>query len=176
MVSFMSSEELLHVVLRKVSARKIAADLGVSPAIIYKWMEQGEGHRPNPFERSAAFMASAQDDRLIQWLCVQRGGVFVRNPPVKSLRTAQLMAESCAVTRDMGELLAVLSEAVADGKITKAEAVVIRSRWEQLKAETEALVRACEQGTFAAVTPVNRLAAGTAAAAATCRSRRLHSR
>ena len=50
--------------------------------------------------------------------------------------------------QEFADLLHVIAAATADEKITPAETMEIRARWEELKTVTESFVAGCEQGDF----------------------------
>src|SRR5476649_157743 len=52
------------------------------------------------------------------------------------------------VVQEFAEMLSVIANAAVDNDISRAEAEMIRSRWEDLKSVTEGFVRACEEGNF----------------------------
>src|SRR2546430_8405720 len=81
--SVMQSHEVLREVFQKCSAKQIAADLDLSLSLVYKWSEpptpdgQPTG---NPLERVAALYRCSHDERILQWLCHQAGGFYIKNP------------------------------------------------------------------------------------------------
>ena len=148
----MQSHELLREVLKGQSAKQVAADLGLSLSMIYKWSEPpdnaaGSG-TPNPLDRIAALQRATGDVRLIQWLCERADGYFVRNPPVKSDEPQHLFPATNEVVQEFADLLAVVATAAGDNHISHSEAASIRARWEELKTATEGFVRCCEEGNF----------------------------
>ena len=80
----MHSYELLREVFDKKAPKQVAADLGLSLSMVYKWAEPpdhaaGSG-TSNPLDRIEALLTSTGDHRLVQWICQRAGGFFILNP------------------------------------------------------------------------------------------------
>ena len=150
----MQSHELLREVLQKTSAKQIAADLGLSLSMIYKWAEPDEGDGSgtvNPLDRIEQLLASTQDPRLVQWICHRAGGFFILNPKTNKPHPDFLIPATNEIVQEFADLLAVIAVAAADNQITPHEAKGIRARWEELKTVTEGFVACCEEGNFSAM-------------------------
>lgn len=147
----MQSHELLRAVYAAGNPKQIAADLGLSLSLIYKWAEPatatGSGV-PNPLDRLEQLVRSTGDDRIVQWICQRAGGFFIRNPRAVWPHPPDLIPATNQVVQEFADLLAVVAAAAADNQISAAEARAIRARWEDLKTATEAFVRCCEEGNF----------------------------
>jgi hypothetical protein len=148
----MHSHELLREVFQKTSAKKIAADLGFSLSLIYKWAESND--RPgsglsNPLDRIEALLKCTNDRRLIQWICQRAGGFFIENPRSHNPHPSFLIPATNEIVQEFADLLAVIATAAADDHISATEARTIRARWEELKSVTEGFVACCENGNFA---------------------------
>ncbi|HYV36952.1 MAG TPA: hypothetical protein VE988_14695, partial [Gemmataceae bacterium] len=75
----MQSHELLQEVFQKTSAKQVAAALGLSLSMIYKWAEPDDGTgsgAANPLDRIDALIRCSGDTRLVQWVCERAGGFF----------------------------------------------------------------------------------------------------
>ncbi len=147
----MDSHELLKDLLKTTSAKQVAADMGLSLSLIYKWAEPpatdaGSGSS-NPLDRIAQLLATTQDRRVAQWVCEQAGGFFIANPVLHTPNDTLIPATN-NIVRDFADMLGVIATAAADQEITADEAKRIRERWEQLKSVTEGFVHAAEQGNF----------------------------
>ena len=150
----MQSHEVLKAVLKQTGAKQIAADMGLSLSIIYKWAETpdddevdpGSGAR-NPLDRIEQLLKSTRDPRIAQWVCERAGGFFIANPETPSTGTS-LIPQTNSIVREFADMLAVIATATADSKITREEARQIRRRWEDLKGVTESFVHAAEKGNF----------------------------
>jgi hypothetical protein len=150
----MQSHELLREVFQKTSAKQVAADLGLSLSMIYKWAEPDEGDGSgsvNPLDRVEALIQSTTDPRLVQWICQRAGGFFIRNPKTTKPHPDYLIPATNEILQEFADLLAVIAVAAADNQITQREAESIRARWEELKTVTETFVACCEQGNFSAL-------------------------
>jgi Phage regulatory protein CII (CP76) len=148
----MQSYELLREVFGKKSPKHVAADLGLSVSMIYKWAEPpdhaaGSG-TGNPLDRMEALFKSTGDHRLVQWICQRAGGFFILNPK-NTPHPHYLIPATNQIVQEFADLLHTIASATADEKITPAEAKQIRARWEELKMVTEGFVACCEEGNFA---------------------------
>jgi len=129
--------------------RRIAAAVGVSPSMLYKWREPakgGSGHA-NPLERVAQLIAATGDERIVDWLAQRAGGHFVRDE--SSEASPQLARDANTLVKEFGLLIAEVVSAAEDDRITPDESQVLRARWNTLRQRTEAFVRACEKGSYA---------------------------
>ena len=151
-ISDMQSHELLREVLKTSSAKQVAADLGLSLSMIYKWAEPDEGTgsgATNPLDRVEILLKSTNDQRLVHWICQRAGGFFIRNPKVTNAHPDYLIPATNEIVQEFADLLAVIATAAADNHISPTESKHIRARWEELKSVTETFVACCEQGNFA---------------------------
>lgn len=150
----MQSHELLKEVLKKTSAKQIAADMGLSLSLIYKWAEppdEGAGSGANnPLDRIEQLVRITNDQRIAQWVCELAGGFFITNPKVKP-DAQQLIPSTNNIVKEFAEMLGVIAVAASDSTVTREEARTIRARWEDLKSVTEGFVHQCEQGDFGAL-------------------------
>ncbi len=150
----MQSHELLKEVLKKTSAKQIAAEMGLSLSLIYKWAEppdEGAGSGANnPLDRIAQLVRITKDPRIAQWVCELADGFFITNPRVKP-DAQQLIPSTNSIVQEFADMLGVIAVAASDSAISKEEARVIRRRWEDLKSVTEGFVRNCEDGNFTAL-------------------------
>jgi hypothetical protein len=150
----MQSHELLREVFEKCNVKQIAAELGLSQSLIYKWAEADDGPgsgAANPLDRIEALIRCSNDLRIIHWLCEQSGGFFIKNPKIQWPHADSLVPATNMIVQEFADLLAVIAMAAADNKITKQEASTIRARWEELKTVTEGFVHCCEHGNFSAL-------------------------
>jgi len=151
----MESHEVLREAVKKVGAKRVAAEIEVSTSLVYKWCEersedeeQRKSGARNPLDRIAALIRSTNDLEVIIWLCQQADGFFVENPEpgLKGMET-QYFSQTQQLISDFSELLAIMSESIRnDGKIDPEEARRIRDKWEALKRYGEHFVTACEHG------------------------------
>jgi hypothetical protein len=150
----MQSHEVMREVLKKTSAKQIAADLQLSLSLIYKWAEPPEDDTgtgaSSPLDRVGQLIRSTRDTRVAQWVCEQANGFYISNP--ENLPTGQpLIPITNDIVKEFADMLATIATSSADSVITKDEARRIRARWEELKSVTEGFVHAAEKGTFGPV-------------------------
>lgn len=148
----MQSHEVLREVFQECSPKQVAAQLGLSLSMIYKWAEPpdpaaGSGSA-NPLDRIEALLQCTHDPRLVQWICQRAGGFFILNPKANKPHPSYLIPATNEIVQEFADLLAVVAAAAADNQITAPEARQIRARWEELKSVTEGFVACCEQGNF----------------------------
>lgn len=147
----MQSHELLREILQKNSAKQIAAELGLSLSMIYKWAEPDDGvgsGAANPLDRIHALVRCTNDTQIVHWLCERAGGFFIKNPKATWPHPIHLMPATNEIVQEFADLLAVIATAATDNQITRSESRGIRARWEELKSVTEGFVRCCEEGNF----------------------------
>lgn len=150
----MHSHELLKEVLKKVSAKQISADMGLSLSLIYKWAEPpqdetGSGAN-NPLDRIEQLLRITHDERIAQWVCERAGGFFIQNPKAQP-HPYGLIPATNSIVQEFADMLGVIAAAAADNTISPAEAKAIRRRWEDLKSVTEGFVCKGEEGNFKAI-------------------------
>jgi len=150
----MQSFELLREVFEKKTPKQVAADLGLSLSMVYKWAEPptnaaGSG-TGNPLDRIEALLNSTGDRRLVQWICQRAGGFFIQNPK-DTPHPHFLIPATNQIVQEFADLLHVVTLSAEDNQITKAEAKEIRARWEELKMVTEGFVACCEEGNFGGI-------------------------
>ena len=147
----MHSHEVMKEVLKKTSAKQIAAEMHLSLSLIYKWAEKPEDESGSgagsPLDRVGELIRITGDARVAQWVCEQAGGFYIRNP--KNLPPGQpLIPITNDIVQEFADMLATIATSSSDSVITKDEAKKIRARWEELKSVTEGFVAACESGNF----------------------------
>lgn len=141
------SHEVLKEAIDGVGAKAAAAKLGLSQAMVYKWCaDPGGSGTPNPLDRIAALVELTGDPGAVAWLCEAAGGIFVANPdPKRGSDPVAVLSQTQKLVREFSDLLDVIAQSMADGKVDPAEARRIRSEWEALKRQAEGFVRACER-------------------------------
>ncbi|MCB1224628.1 MAG: hypothetical protein KDK99_02345 [Verrucomicrobiales bacterium] len=151
----MESHEVVHQALESSNPKEVAAELGISLSLVYKWAqaggEAGSG-AANPLDRVLKLYQLTRDDHILQWLCQQAGGVFVKNPPSTCKKGFEVMPATQEIVQQFANLLASISQAALDNSITREEAECIRHVWDELKRYTEGFVRCCEEGDFVHLT------------------------
>lgn len=154
----MKSHEAIAHALKKTSPKQVSSDLGVSLSLIYKWSQPqddlGSGSR-NPLDRINRLHKTTGDDTLIQWICHQAGGYFVKNPPPDVSEEFDVMPATNSMIGRFADLLTTISDAAEDQSIGADEAAEIRQIWNELKSYTEGFVTCCEEGDFDPIRKAN---------------------
>ncbi len=153
----MRSHEVLREATENVGVKSLAAELRLSPALIYKWCQQsspddrdGSGAR-NPLDRLADIIRVTGGKQVVHWLCHEAGGYFVPNPAVNDIPPRiEMLGETQKLVNEFGQLLLTVTRSIEDdGFIEGSEADHIRQSWERLKASAESFTVACELGNYA---------------------------
>ena len=147
----MESHDVIRRALKKRGPKEIAAEMGLSLSLVYKWAqprtELGSGSR-NPLDRVDQLRLLTQDAGIIQWLCERAGGYYVRNPESFCDDGFEVVPATHEIVQQFADLLSTIAKAAVDNSITDEESEEIRSVWERLKGFTEAFVCCCEEGDF----------------------------
>jgi hypothetical protein len=150
------SDEVLKQAADKIGVKALAAELKLSPALIYKWCQPHDADDPdasgayNPLDRLAQVIHLTGDLDVVNWICQQAGGFFAANPEVdaSNFRT-DLLVGTQRLVKEFSDMLEEVSRSIADdGAIASAEAVRIRKHWETLKRVAEEFVFSGESGLF----------------------------
>jgi transcriptional regulator with XRE-family HTH domain len=147
----MESHEVLKRAMQKTTPKAVAAELGVSLSLVYKWAEKptefGSGSR-NPLDRLLQIMDLSGDTGIVEWLCRQQGGHFVKDPDVSGHQIDHILPATQEIIGHFSDLLNEISDAAEDQSVSKEEAVEIRQVWDKLKSHAEGFVRGCENGAY----------------------------
>lgn len=152
----MRSNEVLREAADKIGVKKLAGELRLSQALIYKWCEDADRNDPdssgtrNPLDRLSEIVSCTGHIPVVNWLCHEAGGFFVHNPEANCVDIdTDLLHSTQHLVMAFSRLLREVSESVADdGAIEPAEADMIRADWERLKTTAETFVVACERGVY----------------------------
>ena len=140
----------------EIGVKALAADLKLSPALVYKWCQPHDPGDPdasgarNPLDRLAEIYLATGDLDVVNWICQQANGFFCPNPETETAdpRTDLLMGTQRLV-KEFSDMLEEVSRSVADdGMIEPAEARRIRRHWEALKRVAESFVVGGERGLY----------------------------
>lgn len=137
----MKSAEVIEVAVAEKGPKEVAAALGVSLSLIYKW---SEGKTGNPLDRVDELVKATGSTAPLSWLCTQSGGSFLPRPPAAQVDEARLVAETQRMLKEFSDVLQAMTSAFLDGHVSAQEAALIRREWEELLPIAEGLVRACE--------------------------------
>ena len=137
--------------MRKTTPKAVAAELGVSLSLVYKWAEKpsddGSGSR-NPLDRLLEIIELSGDTGIVEWLCRQQGGHFVVDPDVSGHQIDHVLPATQEIIGQFSNLLNRISDAAHDHSVCESEADEIRQCWDKLKSYAEGFVRACEAGAY----------------------------
>lgn len=152
------SYQVLKKIIERVGTKMVAAELNVSPTLVYKWCEEvaelPDGSKtsgaPNPLDRIIGIYEVTGDERTINWLCQSAGGFFVKNiHSDKSNMNIDMLQNIQRFVKEFSDTLdAIVQSYNDDKKISDSDARRIRKEWEELKGMGESFVMACEAGTF----------------------------
>jgi len=155
-VGGVKSWEVLREAAEKVGVKALAAKLGLSSALVYKWCQESGKDDPgasgarNPLDRLKEIYDITRDPRVINWICHEADGFYVKNPAVTpGAAESHLLGTTQRIVEDFGEMLTATSRSIEnDGQISAEEADRIRECWESLKTTAECFVVACERGMY----------------------------
>ncbi|NOT00426.1 MAG: helix-turn-helix domain-containing protein [Phycisphaerales bacterium] len=152
----MKSHEVLKLAAEGVGVKALAAELKLSPALVYKWCQESSRDEIdasgaiNPLDRLAEIVRITENKAVVSWLCHEAGGYFVSNPtPATKPARQELLAETQKLVHEFSQLLTTVTRSIEnDGYIDGREADRIRASWEHLKSTAEAFSVASEQGLY----------------------------
>lgn len=141
----MKSHDVIKQTLDALGAKQVAAELGVSSSLLYKWSEPSEDSgAANPLDRVAQLSKATNDPRCVMWLCQEMAGVYVKNPSPLGGKADVLQATQ-RLLKEFSDLLLAVSLAWEDSLVSAAEAARIRAEWDELKSIAETFVLSCEE-------------------------------
>jgi hypothetical protein len=147
----MESHAIVKELLKKVSAKHVAQELGVSLSLVYKWAEApivGSG-TSNPLDRIEVLTRLANDMSMLEWLCSRFGGSFSRHSVEEDVTAEEFFSKVGHLLPELGHVLGGLF--ASTGAIEKVPAAKLRDmrlRWDKTKNTIESLLRAAERGYF----------------------------
>ncbi len=150
------SDEVLKQAASTVGVKALAAELKLSPALVYKWCQPCDADDPdssgarNPLDRLMDIVRITHDPEVVNWLCHQAGGFFTPNPRVDTTHVShELLQATQRLVKEFSDMLEEVSVSVrTDSSIVPAEAARIRRHWETLKRVAENFVVAGEEGLY----------------------------
>ncbi len=150
------SYEVLRSAIERVGAKKVAANLGLSMSLIYKWCQKPPDDEDfmasgaaNPLDRLRLIYELTGDEAVIDWMCGCAGGYLVKDLPHKDAGEAQMFFQIQCLIKEFSEALDAISKSYENGhRITIEESKRIRKEWNDLKRIGESFVRACESGEY----------------------------
>ncbi len=153
------SYEVLKQVVTHCGAKSVAADMGLSQSLIYKWCQPSEGPdssgADNPLDRLMEICELTGDESAIDWLCQQTDSFRIKNPVQGEATISSVLDNTQAILKEFSSMLEAVTESYAnERRIDLEESARIREEWEDLKCVAEQFVCACEQGMFDCVEKV----------------------
>ncbi len=154
----MRSDEILRRATDEIGVKALAAELKLSSAMVYKWCQESNRDDPdasgarNPLDRLADIVRVTGSVEVVNWLCNEAGGFYVRNPdPPRQPLSLGMLNETQKLVEEFSHLLSTVTRSIEDdGFIEVDEAERIRSSWEKLKSSAEGFSVACERGMYSA--------------------------
>ncbi|MCA8940166.1 MAG: hypothetical protein KDB07_10170 [Planctomycetes bacterium] len=146
----------LNEIIHELGVKKVAAALGISSSLIYKWCQAPKSDAnpeasgaSNPLDRLFIIMELAGDERLIEYIARRAGGYFIPNPVHRSRKDLSFVSETMAILDKYADLMRFAEQSLSnDGKIDHDEAITLRRDWDKLKVRLETFVMHCEAGDF----------------------------
>lgn len=149
------SDEVLKRAANTIGVKALAAELKLSPALVYKWCQPWDADDPdssgarNPLDRVVDIVRVTGDQEVVNWICHQADGFFTPNPSTEAKSPTDLLVGAQQLVKEFSDMLEEVSRSVAnDGAITPDEALKIRRHWETLKRVAEHFVVQSEDGQF----------------------------
>ena len=146
----MESHDIVKNLLKKIPAKHVAQELGVSLSLVYKWAEApivGSG-TSNPLDRIEVLTRLADDMAPLEWLCTRFDGSFVKRPSME-VTTEDFVYRVSRVMVELGHVLGEFSKSSTHAERFSIEEVrEIRMRWERAKGVIEKFLAAAEQGQY----------------------------
>ena len=150
------SDEVLKRAAATIGVKALAAELKLSPALVYKWCQPWDPADPdssgarNPLDRVVDIVRATGEHDVVNWICHQSGGFYSPNPQVDAKnRKTDLLVGAQQLVKEFSDMLEEVSRSVADDNaIQLTEAERIRRHWETLKRVAEHFVACSEAGLF----------------------------
>lgn len=149
------SHEVLKSAITQCGAKAVAAEMGLSQSMIYKWCQPSGNPdcsgSENPLDRLLEICRLTGDDSAINWLCQQTDSFRVKNPAAEAATDIKqsVLENTQVILKEFSEMLEAVTESYANGqRIDLKESERVRKEWDELKSIAEQFVCACEQGLF----------------------------
>jgi hypothetical protein len=154
----MTSYDVIKQAVDEIGVKRVAAELRISPALVYKWCEAPASNEDpdqsgarNPLDRVRLMYLLTRDIRLLRWLCNEADGFYVPNPVTELHHSndQSIFDRTRTLMRDFAQMLEAVHDSMADDScVDPKEADRIRQEWEELKSSAEEFVVACERGHY----------------------------
>ena len=120
----MKSHQVIKESCKKRGIKSIASEIGVSSSLMYKWSQPYDGSgsgSKNPLDRIVELINAIQAPTVIEWICEQSGGYFVRDPESQQEENFEVMPATNEIVAQFSALLGEISQAAQDNTIEKKE-------------------------------------------------------
>lgn len=144
-------QETLRAIEEAGGIKKVAAELGKSPSLLYKWCQESEqSGAPGPFERFIEFFEICPDKRMLEIICNMAGGYFCLNEAEEEVGSdEEYLSRTQSIVQEFSSLLEAMSSSYAnDCMIDESEAKKIEREWIKLKSIGEQFINACKNGKY----------------------------
>lgn len=137
-------QEAFYRVVHDRDVAKLAAQMGMSPGVLYNKANSNETNHNKPTAADCVVLTNITGDkRVVQAICHSVGGLYVELPDVSNLSTDALMDHILRVSEEDGDFHGSIRASLQDdNKISPAEFKVIEKEANHLMAAVmEALQR-----------------------------------
>ena len=146
----MDSHEVLKEAINRLGVKAVAARMGLSESMVYKWTQPSGGDDAsgarNPLDRLDEIIALTGDRAPMEGLAERCGGFFVQAPPAEPIGSITAIHSTQTIRKEFSDLLDAVTKALeGDNRISPDEARRIRREWENLKRIGERFVAWCER-------------------------------
>ena len=152
----MKSHEMIRQACDAVGSKEVATGMGVCHSLVNKWSEgrpDGRSVELNPLDRAVRLLVVTNDDRLLHWLCEQRGGYFTLHPPPRPLRPGDLTGAVGAVQQRQGRLEIGLGIILQGGELTPQQIAQLQRDLAEFSGDYHHLLKDYAAKHFAAPPP-----------------------
>lgn len=154
----MKSFEVIREAIKPVGAKYVAHELNYSERTIHTWQEEppsgdnpyGSGKR-NPLDTILIIFNILKNKypehalKLIQWICEQADGFFVKNPSLNGSLNKSIAKTLQKSFKEYSEYSQEVIKSWEDGKVIFEEVRKIRKEWEDNKQLNEEFVCSLEK-------------------------------
>jgi hypothetical protein len=119
----------------------LAARMGVSPNVLNKKVDPDLDTHHTTHDNLLTILDFADSEKqYVQALCANNGGVFVPTDHLDGISDMALLETYTELMAKQGEFSKDFNTALRDGKVTKAEVMVIKQRLHEITAAASVLV------------------------------------
>jgi len=145
------TDDILREAAKDMNVKQLAADLGkvegketLSTSYIYQQL-RGEKKIKNILDRCQVWLKHEKGDTILQWLCNENEGYFVKRLNGGDKTNHQVVAK---LMKEFAEVISTIADALLDGKVSMREYKNLRKEWQDVQGIMEGFLDACERGEF----------------------------